>query len=155
LGHFLLNVQITTTSLAIQSLTLVVLYAVIDQTSLTLTRMTLAGAVLQFLEAVFLIAESLYEHRYNPQSSIALNIYLSITLICQSVCVRTLWLARSEMAICVLTSTSVLSRAILLVLESLSKRPLLKNVVSMTPENGASFPATIFFGWLLTLLISG
>ncbi|PYI08532.1 P-loop containing nucleoside triphosphate hydrolase protein [Aspergillus sclerotiicarbonarius CBS 121057] len=120
------------------------------------THLTLAVTVVLFVESIGLVAWSTLEHQRSARPSVVLNTYLVCMVLLQACRVRSLWLADTPLALCILTTTSLATRLALLTLESVDK-PLLEETKGSPTllEDRGSFPSWIFFGWLVPLLRQG
>ncbi|RAK97248.1 P-loop containing nucleoside triphosphate hydrolase protein [Aspergillus ibericus CBS 121593] len=120
-----------------------------------LTHLMLAVTAVLVVESVILVGWSTLEHQRSARPSVILNTYLGCMVLLQGCRVRSLWLADSPLALCILTTTSLATRLALLTLESVDKPALeLKDSPTLVEDRG-SFPTQVFFGWLLPLLRQG
>lgn len=108
---------------------------------------------------LFLGVLSYAEHNYSVRPSLLLGIYLSITLLFDIAKTRTLWLrelAEINRIIAILTSVAVGVKALLLLLETVEKRRILKNVYAKYPPEatGGIFNRFLFW-WLNPLFKTG
>jgi ATP-binding cassette, subfamily C (CFTR/MRP), member 1 len=102
------------------------------------TKASAATAALSFLGTPFLLVLSYMEHNHTIHPSTALISYLGLAVLLDSVRVRTLWLSRNApQAAGVLTAVLVLE-LIAFLLETLSKRRILRPEYTPAPSEGTS-----------------
>lgn len=96
------------------------------------------------------------EHGRNIRPSSLLGGYLSISLLFDAVCVRTLWLARKDLIDASLSTTSIILKLCILVLEMKSKRGYLypEDRLRGREEVSNIFSQAIFY-WLNPLIMTG
>ncbi|KAF7594114.1 hypothetical protein BBP40_010113 [Aspergillus hancockii] len=108
---------------------------------------------------LFLGLLSYAEHNFSVTPSLLLNIYLFITLLFDIAKVRTLWLrelAGINKTIATLTSVAVGVKVLLLLLETVEKRRILKPAYAQyPPEATGGLFNKYFFWWLNPLFKSG
>ncbi|KAH7350682.1 P-loop containing nucleoside triphosphate hydrolase protein [Rhexocercosporidium sp. MPI-PUGE-AT-0058] len=120
------------------------------------TRATLPSSALSFLAAIAVLLLSGLEDSRAVQPSLLLSIYLLATLSFDAVQVRTLYLRHENPTLLSLFTASLAIKAVLLVLESRSKRRYLN-----APYNGNSPETTggifnrSFFWWINPILATG
>ena len=85
-----------------------------------------------------------------------INGYLVLSICCEAIIVRTLWLQRYNGIIAAITSISLALRCVLLVTESTSKgNVLLPKWERGSPEATCGLIGKAFFGWLNRLFLAG
>ena len=108
------------------------------------------------MAAILLCATSLLDHTRSPAPSFLLSIYLLISILLDTVRIRTLWQTGEPTALC---STFVVAFAVklgLLIAESWSKRKYLSQEESeVAGEELAGFLSKSLFLWLNPLLLKG
>ncbi|CZT41190.1 related to multidrug resistance protein [Rhynchosporium secalis] len=120
------------------------------------TQATLPASTLSFIAAIAVLLLSDLEDRRAVPPSLLLSIYLLASLIFDIAQVRTLYLRHETSTLLGLSTTSVVLKAVLLVLESRSKRGYLR-----VPYNGYSPETTggifnrSFFWWINPILATG
>ncbi|KAL2832126.1 P-loop containing nucleoside triphosphate hydrolase protein [Aspergillus cavernicola] len=113
-----------------------------------------------FTSAFFLLGLLSYtEHNFSVTPSFLLNVYLLITLLFDTVKTRTLWLRQTggtSETIAILTSVTVALKLLLLLLETVEKRSILRDEYRAYPPEatGGIFNKT-FFWWLNPLFQQG
>jgi hypothetical protein len=121
-----------------------------------LTRAALPSAILSFLSGIAILCLSRLEHSRTIQPSSLLNVYLLVSLIFDAVQVRTLYLKNVEPAILGLFTADLVIKAVLLVLESQSKRSHLKVPYNgYSPETTSGVFSRSFFLWLNPVVLTG
>ncbi|PVH85137.1 putative multidrug resistance protein [Cadophora sp. DSE1049] len=117
---------------------------------------TLPSSALSFAAAIVILLLSGLEHSRAVQPSIILSIYLLSTLIFDAVQARTLYLRHDDPAILGLFTTSVAIKAVLLILESRSKRRYLRAPYdAYSPETTGGIFNRSFFWWINPILATG
>ncbi|KAE8349019.1 P-loop containing nucleoside triphosphate hydrolase protein [Aspergillus coremiiformis] len=154
---WLLWAKLTTwTILGIAQLVLIALWSL---PTANRTQASIATNVVLTVGILFLGLLSYAEHNYSVRPSLILSIYLFITLLFDIAKVRTLWLrelAGINRTIATLTSVSVTIKILLLLLETVEKRRILKNVYrEYPPESTGGLFNRFFFWWLNPLFKSG
>ncbi|KAE8135416.1 P-loop containing nucleoside triphosphate hydrolase protein [Aspergillus pseudotamarii] len=154
---WLLWAKLTTWALlAILRLILIALWAL---PTANRTQASIAANAVLTVGTVFLGILSYAEHNYSVRPSLLLGIYLSITLLFDIAKTRTLWLrelAEINRIIAILTSVAVGVKALLLLLETVEKRRILKNVYEkLPPEATGGIFNRFFFWWLNPLFKTG
>ncbi|KNG85917.1 ABC multidrug transporter [Aspergillus nomiae NRRL 13137] len=154
---WLLWAKLTTWALlAIVHLVLIALWAL---PTANRTQASIAANAVLTVGILFLGVLSYAEHYYSVTPSLLLSIYLSITLLFDIAKTRTLWLrelAEINRTIAILTSVAVGVKALLLLLETVEKRRILKNsYVNYPPEATGSIFNRFFFWWLIPLFRTG
>ncbi|KAH6713295.1 putative multidrug resistance protein, partial [Leptodontidium sp. MPI-SDFR-AT-0119] len=147
----LIYIQISCLSLIGVQLGLLVLW-----TSNRVTQATLPSSALSFIAAIAVLLLTGLEDSRAVQPSLLLSIYLLATLSFDAVQIRTLYLRHDNYAILGLFTASVAIKAVLLVLESRSKRSYLSapyNVYS--PETTGGIFNRSFFWWINPILVTG
>ena len=124
---------------------------------LSQTPATITAATLSVIDAVAIVTLSYLEHTRSVRPSAILNVYLLVSLVFDSVQVRTLFLRHdTPPSLVVLSTTSVSAKAVLLILEAQSKRPYLKFPYrSYPPEATSGILNRSFFWWINSLFIGG
>lgn len=154
---WLLWAKLTTWALlAIIHLVLIALWAL---PAANRTQASIAANAVLTVGILFLGVLSYAEHNYSVRPSLLLGIYLSITLLFDIAKTRTLWLrelAEINRIIAILTSVAVGVKALLLLLETVEKRRILKNVYAKYPPEatGGIFNRFLFW-WLNPLFKTG
>ncbi|KAE8411413.1 P-loop containing nucleoside triphosphate hydrolase protein [Aspergillus pseudocaelatus] len=142
--------------LAILHLILIALWAI---PTANRTQASIAANVVLTVGTLFLGILSYAEHNYSVRPSLLLGIYLSITLLFDIAKTRTLWLrdlAEINRIIAILTSVAVGVKALLLLLETVEKRRILKDVYAKyPPEATGGIFNRFFFWWLNPLFKTG
>ncbi|KAE8360003.1 P-loop containing nucleoside triphosphate hydrolase protein [Aspergillus caelatus] len=154
---WLLWAKLTTWALlAILHLILIALWAI---PTANRTQASIAANVVLTVGTLFLGILSYAEHNYSVRPSLLLGIYLSITLLFDIAKTRTLWLrdlAEINRIIAILTSVAVGVKALLLLLETVEKRRILKDVYAKyPPEATGGIFNRFFFWWLNPLFKTG
>lgn len=120
------------------------------------TRASIASAALTSAAAIGSLVLSQYEHLHSPRPSSLLGVYFFFSLLLELARIRTLWKVFPSLAITVVFSISEALKLIVLVLESVHKRSLLKLNYKDTPleTTGGIFSRCLFL-WLDPLLLRG
>lgn len=125
-------------------------------TSHKVTRATVPAAVLSFVASLVVFVLSRLEHSRGIRPSTLLNLYLLISLLFDTVQVRTLYLRHDDSAILGLFTASVGIKAILLLLEAKNKRSCLRPPYNrFSPETTSGIFNHSFFWWLNPILLKG
>src|SRR6187402_1660125 len=125
-------------------------------TSNRVTRAAVPSAALSFLVAITILPLSGLEDSRAVQPSFLLNIYLLLSVIFDAVQVRTLFLRHDDRAILGLFTASISIKAILLLLESKSKRGYLRApYATHSPETTSGIFNRTFFWWINPILATG
>jgi hypothetical protein len=120
------------------------------------TSAALPSAILSFLSALAILCLSNLEHTRTVRPSLVLNVYLLASLVFDAIQVRTLYLRDDDPSILGLFTTNIVIKAILLLLESKSKRTYLKPPYNAySPEMTSGVFNHSFFWWIRPLLASG
>jgi hypothetical protein len=120
------------------------------------TRATVGTAVLSFLASIGFGFLSHYEHTKTVRPATILNIFLALSLFLDLARARTLFFVQENDAIPVIFSVTVVLRALLLIPESTSKVPLLKEEYQrIAPETTSGVFGQSLFLWLNPLLAHG
>lgn len=120
------------------------------------TRASIANAVIRVVGACALGVLSFTEHQRTLRPSLILNSWLLITLLFDIAQVRTLWLQGYQSAIAPATTVSVAIKTVLVVVEAIEKRTILRGKwKAATPESTAGFYNQAFFWWLNPLFLKG
>lgn len=123
------------------------------------TRATLATTVLTLISTLGFCVLSRTEHVHATRPSSLLNTYLFATLIFDIARARTLWLRavnNTDHTIAVLAVAGVVVKTLVLILEALEKRRLLRpEYQSCPPEATGSIYNRYFFWWLNPLFRNG
>lgn len=121
-----------------------------------MTRATLPASALSLVAAIAVILLSGLEDSRAVQPSFLLSIYLLSTLVFDAVQLRTLYLRHDDPAILGLFSASIAIKAVLLVLESRSKRHYLRAPYNgYSPESTGGIFNKSFFWWINPILVTG
>lgn len=121
-----------------------------------LTQATIPSAILSFLAAIAILLLSNLEDGRSVRPSLILNTYLLVSLTFDAVQVRTLYLRRDEPPILGLVTTNIAVKAMLVFLESRSKRGYLMSPYNeLSPESMSGFFGQSFFWWLSPILATG
>ena len=121
-----------------------------------MTRATLPSSALSFAAAIAVLLLSGLEDSRAVQPSFTLSIYLFSTLIFDAIQARTLYLRHEDPAILGLFTASVVIKAILLILESRSKRRYLRAPYNTySPETTGGIFNRSFFWWINPILATG
>ncbi|KAH7420082.1 putative multidrug resistance protein, partial [Cadophora sp. MPI-SDFR-AT-0126] len=125
-------------------------------TSNRVTLATLPSSALSFAAAIAILLLSGLEDSRAVQPSFILSIYLLSTLLFDAVQVRTLYLRHDDPAILGLFTASVAIKAVLLILESRSKRRYLRAPYNAySPETTGGIFNRSFFWWINPILATG
>jgi ATP-binding cassette subfamily C (CFTR/MRP) protein 1 len=120
------------------------------------TKVSIAAAVFGLLDAFVILGLSLVEHSRSIRPSTLLQVYLLLSLLCDIVRARTLWLIGSEGAIASVFIAAVIVKFCVAFLESIEKRCLLiTEYKSLTLESTSGVLNLSVFWWLNRLLRSG
>lgn len=120
------------------------------------TRASIPSAALTFVAAVFLCFTSLFEHTKSRAPSFLLSVYLLVTLLLDTVRVRTLWQIGEVTAISSIFVAGFAIKVALIVTESWSKRRyLIKGSQGVAGEELAGFLSKSLFLWANPLLMNG
>lgn len=145
--------QVTSTLYASLQFCVLVEYCTIGQIK---TRASIPSAALAFLASILLCLTSLLEHTKSLAPSFLLSIYLLVTVLLDTVRIRTLWQAGESITLCSTFVAGFATKLALLVAESWSKRNYLaikdREVAS---EEIAGFVSKSLFLWLNPLLMKG
>lgn len=127
--------------------------------SIERTKASIAANALLSLGSLFLCALSYAEHTRSVRPSFILNVYLLFSLLFDIARARTLWLRDTvsfNETIAIVTTSAVGIKAIILVLEAVEKRNILKSeFATYPPEATASFYNRAVFCWLNPLFKIG
>ncbi|KAH8881037.1 P-loop containing nucleoside triphosphate hydrolase protein [Thozetella sp. PMI_491] len=127
--------------------------------SATRTRVSIAARTVSLLSTVFLCLLSYAEHGRTIRPSTLLSTCLFITLLLDIACVRTLWLRATsdpDHVIAQISIASVAVKAVVLVVEALEKRRVLRpEYRNSSPEATGSIYNRYFFWWLNSLFRLG
>ena len=127
--------------------------------SATRTRTTLAAAALSLVSTLGFCLLSYAEHIHSVRPSALLNTYLFATLLFDIAHARTLWLRAADnvnQTIAYIAATAVVVKSIVLVLEALDKRRLLRpEYRAYPPEATSGTYNRSFFWWLNPLFRQG
>jgi ATP-binding cassette subfamily C (CFTR/MRP) protein 1 len=149
----LIHFRVTTIFYASLQFCILVEYCTISQLK---TRASIPSATLIFLAAIFICITSLLEHTRSSALSFLLSIYLLVSLLLDTVRIRTLWQTRESTALCSTFAAGFAVKLGLLVAESWSKRSLLaKEDREVAGEELAGFLSKSLFLWLNPLLMKG
>ncbi|KAL2071871.1 hypothetical protein VTL71DRAFT_13106 [Oculimacula yallundae] len=125
-------------------------------TSNRVTQATIPASALSFVAALAVLLLSLLEDSKAIEPSFILSIYLLVTLVFDSVQVRTLYLRQEDASLLGLCTTSIVIKAALLVLESRSKRRYLRAPYNgYSPETTGGIFNRSFFWWINPILATG
>ncbi|KAL6714215.1 hypothetical protein ACLMJK_008710 [Lecanora helva] len=120
------------------------------------TRASIPNAVISVIAAGALGLLSFVEHQKTLRPSLILDIWLFITLLFDIAHTRTLWLQGYHSTIAGLLTASVVIKALLVVVEGIEKRTILRDRWrTATPEETAGFYNQAFFWWLNPLFLKG
>lgn len=123
------------------------------------TRATLAATVLALVSTLGLCLLSHVEHGRSVRPSSILNVYLFASLLFDIAHARTLWLRATDHlnhAIAYVSTATVAAKAVVLVVEALEKRRLLRpKCRQFPPETTGSIFSRFFFWWLNPLFRLG
>ncbi|KAF7117581.1 hypothetical protein CNMCM5793_006633 [Aspergillus hiratsukae] len=125
----------------------------------TRTQASIAANAITTVGLFVLCLLSCAEHLRSTTPSFLLNIYLFVTLLFDVAKTRTLWLrgiSQTDETIAILTSVTVGIKVVLLILEAVQKRHILRKEYSAYPsEATAGIFNRLFFIWLNPLFRSG
>jgi hypothetical protein len=142
--------------LAVLQLAALILWAI---PSANRTRTTLAAAALSLTSTLGFCFLSYTEHTRAVRPASLLNTFLLVTLLFDIAHTRTLWLRAADhlnQIIAYLSTTAVVIKSIILVLEALNKRRLLRpEYRAYPPEATSSLYNRSFFWWLNPLFRQG
>lgn len=123
------------------------------------TRTTLAAAALSLVSTLGFCLLSYAEHTRAVRPASLLNAYLLVTVLFDIAHTRTLWLRAVDHlnhAIAYIATTAVVVKSVILVLEALDKRRLLRpEYRAYPPEATSSLYSRSFFWWLNPLFRQG
>ena len=120
------------------------------------TKASIANAAVSVIGAGALGVLSFVEHQRTLRPSLILSCWLFITLLFDVAHVRTLWLQGYQSAIAATMTASVVIKAVLVVVEAIEKRNILRDEwKAATPEETAGFYNQAFFWWLNPLFFKG
>ena len=149
-AHF---VQILYAALAAFQIALVAIWARPETPS---TKASVPNAVLTLAGVCALGLLSFVEHQRTKRPSLLVQFYLSLSLLFDIAHVRTLWLQRYNHTAAAVTTAALAIKATLLVLESLSKRSILRATCKEpSAEATSGLFGKCFFLWLNPLLRLG
>ena len=141
------------TTLAACQIALVVLWA---RPAAPSTTASVPNAVLTLVGVLALGLLSFVEHQRTIRPSLLVEFYLFLSLLFDSARVRTLWLQRFNSTIAAISTVAFAIRLILLVLEAISKKNILRaNCKTPSVEARSGLFAKSFFLWLNPLLRTG
>lgn len=110
------------------------------------------------VECVAVLAVGLlsrYSHTRSPRPSLAIVVYLCITILLNLATARTLWLMKNAAAVSILYTVTLAVKMVCLVFESLEKHRLLIHPSDYGPEELAGPLSRTFFIWVLSLFRAG
>ena len=123
------------------------------------TKASIAANALLSIGVVFLACLSYAEHTRSVRPSFILNTYLFCSLLFDIARARTLWLRSTDSfneIIAIVTTVAVAVKAMILVLEAVEKRHILKSeYAAYPPEATAGFYNRAVFWWLNPLFKNG
>lgn len=120
------------------------------------TRLTLAAASFDLVDAVGLCLLSHTEHLYSVRPSTLINAYLLLTLPFDVARSRTLWLDGATRSVAAMFTSTIAVKVIILVAEAIEKRPiLLEKYRHTSPEVTSGIYSRSFFWWLNNLMTTG
>ena len=123
------------------------------------TKASIAANALLSIGVVFLACLSYAEHTRSVRPSFILNTYLFCSLLFDIARARTLWLRSTDSfneIIAIVTTVAVAVKAVILVLEAVEKRHILKSeYAAYPPEATAGFYNRAVFWWLNPLFKNG
>lgn len=138
---------------AATQLALVVFWA---RPSTVKTRGSIPTAIFSLLGSFVFILLSYVEHKRAVRPSLIFNVYLLFSLLFDIARARTLWLIRYDRAITAVFTTGVATKAIMLLLEALEKRGILRPEYRDYPPEATAGPfSRSFFWWLNELFMMG
>ena len=141
---------------AIYGVIQVALLALWAKPTATRTRASIVNAVVRLLGAGALGVLSFAEHQRTLRPSLILNVWLFITLLFDIAQTRTLWLQGYQPAIAAVATASVVVKTILVVVEAIEKRNILRaKWKGAPPWELAGFYNKSFFLWLNPLFLKG
>ncbi len=148
-------VQAAWAVLATLNLSALVIWATLE----TRTRTTLAAAALTLITALGLCVLSYVEHTRAVRPSSIINTYLAATVLFDVAHTRTLWLRADDYfnyVVAYISAAALVVKSIVLVLEALDKRRLLRpEFEHYPPEATSSIYNRSFFWWLNPLFCRG
>jgi ATP-binding cassette subfamily C (CFTR/MRP) protein 1 len=115
----------------------------------------IASSTVGLICALVLCILSPLEHTRSARPSFLITTYLLVSLFLDASRVRTQWLLLETRSICIIQTSSLAVKFILLVLESWSKRSLLIKYSGEAAETTSGIFARAFFWWLNPLLLRG
>jgi ATP-binding cassette, subfamily C (CFTR/MRP), member 1 len=132
-------------------LSLLVLWA-----SHSTTRASTASAILSLLDAIAILALSIFEHARSVRPSSLLSIYLVVSALFDATQLRTLYLRAENHAILAVLTVSIAIKVILFLLENHNKRSYLRAPYqTWSPEVTGGIVNRTFFWWLNPLFRHG
>lgn len=119
----------------------------------------ISSSATTFASVFCIFALSYLEHSRSPRPAVVLNAYLFLTILLDITQTRTLWLASvtfDEITFCCLSTTGVVIKAVLILLESQHKtRWLIWDVKEHSPEETSGLYSLGVFAWLNKLFSMG
>lgn len=120
------------------------------------TTLTVANAILASVGTLALAILSFVEHERSIRPSLVIQAYLSLTLLLDAVRVRTLWLQSYNNAVAAITTVSFAFKFLLVVIEAVEKRAILRpQWKSTSPEATSGLFSRSIFWWLNDLFRTG
>lgn len=137
-------------------LALVSLWAVHGTGSARLDRVSIAAACISVASSIACCAVSYYEHAKSLRPSSLLNVFLMLSLVLDCAVTRTLWMSSLDLAIRILFSVALATKAMLVVLEAQGKqKSFIADAKTMPPEETAGLYSRVVLAWVLPLLRAG
>ena len=120
------------------------------------TKASVANAVVSFVGTLVLGVLSSVEHQRTVRPSLIAETYLGLSLLFDAARVRTLWLQNYNNTVAALTTVSLFLKLVLLCVEALEKRSILRlKWKSQSPEATSGIVGKLCFLWLNRLFRTG
>lgn len=120
------------------------------------TKASVANAALALVGSLALALLSFVEHQRTIRPSLITEFYLGLSLLFDSVRIRTLWLQRYNGTVAATTTASLVIKLILLWVEAVGKRRVLRpEWQRQSPEATSGLWGKLFFWWLNPLFLRG
>nr|POF13541.1 abc transporter c family member 9 [Quercus suber] len=138
------------------STAMLILWARTSSATIVHTRATIATASLAFVASLGVGLLSWLEHDRALRPSFVLFVYLFLSVILDLTRTRTLWLLNADPAIAAVFTTTVVLRAVMLVMDSIEKRNILAKPYRETSAESTRGPLNLtLFVWLVPLFVKG
>lgn len=123
----------------------------------TRSRLTIPAISVELLTIASLAVLSFLQHSRSPCPSVVVQFFLLITLLLDTARLRSTWLISDRNAVAVLKAAVFVTKALLLVVESLRKTRhfVIQGVDLISPEGNAGIFARTMMLWLIPLFLRG